>query len=114
MSAAEHIDAPEKRQPFGMASKKHLSDLVYGQAIALDCTKTDRYRRRICAVKRDGQDVNLLQVSSGMAWWYRKYAHEQSAGDRSAYAAAEAEARLAQRGLWVDPDPVPPCDWRHK
>lgn len=108
------IDAPEKRQPFGMASKKHLSDLVYGQTITLNCTKADRYRRLICVVKRNGQDINLLQVSSGVAWWYRQYAREQSVPDRSAYAGAEDEARLARRGLWAEPNPVPPWDWRRR
>jgi micrococcal nuclease len=46
-------------------------------------------------------------VSSGMAWWYRKYA----ANDR-ALARLEAEARQAKRGLWSQTDPKPPWEWR--
>lgn len=108
------IDAPEKRQPYGMASKQHLSDLIYGKSVTLECGKTDRYKRRICAVMHDGQDVCLSQLKSGMAWWYRKYAGEQTYQDRVAYAAAEEEAKSARRGLWAEPNPVPPWDWRHK
>jgi len=39
------IDAPEKKQPFGQASKQSLSDLVYNKAVKVDWTKKDRYGR---------------------------------------------------------------------
>ena len=60
----------------------------------------------------DGQDVGLKQVSDGMAWWYRRYAHEQSLADRVAYEQAEVLARNRRVGLWVDGDAVPPWEWR--
>ncbi len=107
------IDAPEKKQPFGQASKKHLSDLVFDRDVTLDCGKTDRYKREVCVVLVDGQDANLAQVKAGMAWWYRNYAKEQAAAQRSAYEAAEATARAGRVGLWQDSDPVPPWEWRH-
>lgn len=108
------IDAPETRQPHGLASKKHLSDLVYGRTVTLDCKKPDRYKRRVCSVMRGEQDVGLAQMTAGMAWWYRQYAHEQPAQLRTAYSAAEVEARLSRRGLWANQTPVPPWDWRRK
>lgn len=108
------IDAPEKRQPYGMASKQHLSDLIYGKSVTLECSKTDRYKRHICTVMHEGQDVCLSQLASGMAWWYRKYAGEQTKQDRTTYAAAEEEAKSARRGLWAEQNPVPPWDWRHR
>ena len=46
-------------------------------------------------------------VSTGMAWWYRKYA----ANDQ-VLARLEAGARQAKRGLWSQTDPKPPWDWR--
>lgn len=64
------IDAPESKQAFGQASKKHLSDLVYDRDVTLDCGKTDKYRREICVVMIDGKDANLAQIEAGMAWWY--------------------------------------------
>jgi endonuclease YncB( thermonuclease family) len=63
------IDAPEKAQPFGQASKKHLSDLVFNKDVTLDCSKTDKYRREVCVVMVNGKDANQAQVASGMAWW---------------------------------------------
>jgi endonuclease YncB( thermonuclease family) len=106
--------APEKKQAFGHASKKHLSDLIFDRNVTLDCGKTDKYRREICVVLVNGKDANLAQVTAGMAWWYRKYAREQTANQRADYEAAEAAAMLSRIGLWADPSPVPPWEWRHR
>lgn len=108
------IDAPEKAQAFGQASKRHLSDLVFNREVIAECGKTDKYRREVCAVLVDGQDANLAQVTAGMAWWYRKYQKEQTAQQRATYEAAEASAKAGRVGLWSEVDPVPPWDWRHR
>lgn len=108
------IDAPEKKQPFGQASKKHLSDVVFNQNATLECGKTDRYKRKVCVVMVDGQDANLAQVKAGMAWWYSKYQREQTAAQRSSYEAAEATAKAGRVGLWQDAEPVAPWEWRHR
>lgn len=65
------IDAPESKQAFGQASRKHLSSLVFDRDVTLDCGKSDKYRRHVCVVVVDGRDVNLAQIAAGMAWWYR-------------------------------------------
>jgi endonuclease YncB( thermonuclease family) len=57
-------------------------------------------------------DVGLAHISVGLAWWFRRYADEQSAEDRGRYQSEEEEARLRKRGLWVDQAPVPPWEWR--
>lgn len=108
------IDAPESKQPFGQASKKHLSGLVFNRDVTLDCGKTDRYRRQVCVVLVDGLDANLEQLKAGMAWWYRKYQGEQTAQQRVDYEAAEGVARAAGRGLWGDKEAVAPWEWRHR
>ncbi len=72
------IDAPEKGQPFGNASRKHLATLVAGKEITVKWDKRDRYRRIVGFVLVDGQDVNLAQVKAGMAWIYRYYQKELS------------------------------------
>src|SRR5262245_27227299 len=54
-----------------------------------DRPKRDRWQRLVCTVHVDGIDVGLAQVAAGMAWWYRRYAHEQSAEQRPAYSEAE-------------------------
>jgi micrococcal nuclease len=108
------IDAPERGQPFGKASKQALSDLVFGQNVTLDGDKIDRYGRLVAKIQYEGRDINLEIVRLGLAWWYRKYADEQTAADQKLYEAAEADARGRRVGLWADAEPVPPWDWRRK
>lgn len=108
------IDAPERRQPFGERSKQNLAALAFNKNAIADCTKKDRYKRDLCRVFVGGQDVGLKQITDGMAWWYRKYAHEQRPTDRVAYEQAEVMARRGRVGLWVDRDAVPPWEWRKR
>ncbi|MCG9079170.1 thermonuclease family protein [Laribacter hongkongensis] len=100
------IDAPEKDQQFGQRSKQSLSDLVYGKTVTLNEDTTDRYGRIVGTLIVNGKDANLIQVQTGMAWVYKQYARDP------AYFRAENEARAARRGLWTDPAPIPPQDWR--
>lgn len=106
------IDAPENGMPYGQRSKQYLSDLVFGKTVILEGDKVDRYGRTVAKVLLNGRDVNLAQIAAGMAWHYKKYEREQSSNDRMLYGAEELDARAARRGLWGDPQPVAPWDWR--
>jgi endonuclease YncB( thermonuclease family) len=106
------IDAPEKGQPFGNGSRKHLASLVAGKTVIVKWHKRDRYRRIVWKVLLDGVDVCLEQIRVGYAWHYKKYQHEQSPKDQQLYAQAEDEARADRLGLWQDKNPMPPWEWR--
>jgi endonuclease YncB( thermonuclease family) len=106
------IDAPEKAQPFGNVSKRHLSDLAFGREAMAECHKVDRYGRNVCRVIVDGADVCLAQVQAGFAWHFKRYETEQREEHRRAYATAEDEARDARVGLWSAPGALPPWKWR--
>ncbi|SDX54446.1 Endonuclease YncB, thermonuclease family [Thiocapsa roseopersicina] len=106
------VDAPESKQPFGAKAKRALSALVAGETVSVEWRKIDRYDRRVGVLILDGTDVNLALVRAGFAWWYRAYAGEQSARDRQLYEAAEQAARREGLGLWSDPRPIAPWDWR--
>ena len=108
------IDAPEKRQSFGEKSKQHLSDLAFGKDVEADYVKVDRYKREVCNISVNGSDANLEQIKKGLAWWCQQYAKDQSKAERAEYAAAEQEAKEAQRGLWEDAKTVGPWEWWRK
>jgi endonuclease YncB( thermonuclease family) len=108
------IDCPEKNQPYGQAAKQSMSDQVFDRQVSIETSKLDHYGRQIGKVLVGNVDANLEQVKHGLAWHYKKYEREQSIEDRAAYANAEIEARAAGRGLWSDPAPMSPWDWRHR
>ena len=108
------IDAPEKKQAFGQRSKQHLSDLVFDKQVTVEYSKKDRYGRTVGKILVNDVDANLEQVKAGMAWHYKQYQKEQSPSDRVLYSEAEDRARVGRAGLWVDPDPTPPWEFRHR
>lgn len=106
------IDAPEKRQPFGKAAKAALSDRVFGRQVLLDIRKIVKNGPALAKVQFDGRDVNLELLQLGLAWWYQRFAGEQTTEDQADYAAAEQSAREGSVGLWTDFAPDPPWEWR--
>ena len=107
------IDAPESGQEFGQASKRNLSELVFGKDVAVFGSKIDKYERRVGTVLIGSTNANLEQLKAGLAWFYRQYAGDVPEIERTQYEAAEAEARAEKRGLWQQPKPVPPWEFRH-
>jgi endonuclease YncB( thermonuclease family) len=68
----------------------------------------------VAKIQYEGRDINLEIVRLGLAWWYRKFADEQTSSDQKLYEAAETEARGKKVGLWADAEPIPPWEWRKK
>lgn len=115
------IDTPERKQAYGNRARKALSDFTFGRQADLVCNAHDQYQRHVCKVMvaplsaADGPktlDAGLALLTVGMAWWYKAYAHEQGPQERGQYEFAEFEAKSKRAGLWADPHPVPPWEWR--
>lgn len=104
------IDCPEKGQAYGQRAKQATSDLAFKQEVTLYTHGNDKYGRTIADVLlQDGTNVNHTLVKDGWCWWYRQYAP----GDM-VLEGFEIEARETRKGLWADPHPVPPWDWRKR
>lgn len=108
------IDCPEAGQPFGRRARQALAAAVFRREVQIETRKTDRFGRIVGKMLLDHVDVNLALVREGWCWWYRQFAQEQSVVDRNLYESAEINARAARRGLWVDPAPIPPWDFRRQ
>lgn len=102
------IDAPEKNQAFSNASKKSLSLICFNRVAKVETFGIDKYGRTIGDVTCSDIYANQYQVDNGMAWVYRKYSN-----DASLYA-LEDQAKKIGLGLWDDPNPVPPWEFRHR
>lgn len=102
----DRIDAPEMDQPWGKESAAVLKGWVFGKDVRVEYAKRDRYGRILGVIYVGTNDINLAMVWTGNAWHY-------SCFDKTPmYVAAEREAREARRGLWSQPDPVNPYQWR--
>lgn len=108
------IDAPEHGQAFGKSAKQALKQHIHKQPVRIEWKKRDQYGRLLGKITTaNGEDVALRQISTGMAWWNRKYAYEQTDDDAIRYREAEAVARMKRAGLWSQENPIPPWRWRY-
>jgi endonuclease YncB( thermonuclease family) len=104
------IDCPEKGQAYGNNAKHAASKLVFGKEVTLQTYGKDKYARTLADVLlTDGTNVNHELVKDGWCWWYRKYAPGDTVLEE-----LENDARQAKKGLWADPNPVPPWEWRKR
>jgi hypothetical protein len=82
-----------------------------GSAVTLRPQTIDKYGRTVAEVFRNGQNTNLIMVSRGQAFAYRKYL---GACDGSAFLGAVATAQRQRVGVWAVPGGIQrPWDWRH-
>ena len=110
----DSIDAPELAQPFGSFSQATLANAVLGKSVTVAYTKTDQYDRIVGAVFNDScQYVNLNQVLSGSAWFYKAYQCEVSAAQRKQFSQAQDSAVAAKMGLWAQSEPEAPWFYRN-
>jgi endonuclease YncB( thermonuclease family) len=106
------IDSPEMHQAFGYRAKQAMSALVFGKEVELRPHTIDRYGRLVAIVYMDGTDAGLEMIRQGYAWCYDRYLPEASEAIQASYRQAQEGARTKQAGLWSDPDPIPPWEWR--
>jgi micrococcal nuclease len=100
------IDAPEMGQAYGRKSKDHLASLVAGKRVEVIVRDTDRYGRFVGDVMIDGKSANAELVAVGLAWHYVEYSKDEKLAD------LEKAARAGKLGLWADPHPIPPWEFR--
>jgi endonuclease YncB( thermonuclease family) len=102
------IDAPEKKQAFGEASRKQLASLCAGKLVRIVKYSTDRNKRWIADSYVDGISLSHRIIEEGMAWHFVKYSSDTT------LARLEQQARAKKIGLWSDPHAIAPWDYRSK
>jgi micrococcal nuclease len=106
----EHIDSPEKKQPFGKKAKIFVSDLIFGKNVKIISKgKKDRWGRLIAVVETlDGKNVNKELVKNGLAMHFKKYSKDMS------YDKIEVEARKQKIGIWQQDQVIEPWNYRKR
>jgi endonuclease YncB( thermonuclease family) len=101
------IDAPESKQAFGPQSRQSLSALCFKQTAQIEWREKDPNGRYIGHVICAGVNANAEQVRRGFAWVSPRFTQPGSP-----LYEIEAYARFREIGLWADPQPIPPWEWR--
>lgn len=108
------IDCPEIGQPYGKEARDLTRGLLLGKTVEVTpAQKSKSYGRQVASIMQaDG--VRLLQdalMESGLAWVDGRYCKQEVC---NAWRQMQQEAKGATppRGLWADPSPVPPWQWR--
>ena len=100
------IDAPEIGQDYGKVSREVLAEMVFGKTVEVTEDGKDRYGRWIGHLSANGVDVNRQMIATGNAWHYEDYSRDTS------LAALQSQAQSQRLGLWAQPNPVAPWDYR--
>lgn len=103
------IDSPEKKQSFGQAATKHTANMIAGKTVEIEEIDRDRYGRIVGIVLIGGVNVNQELVRNGYAWVYHQYCRRPEC---LTWQSLEQEAQAKKLGLWVEPRPIPPWEWR--
>ena len=102
------VDAPEKGQDFGTQAHQKLSALIFSKEVEVQQKDRDRYGRVVGIAFVEGCNVNKELLRTGYAWQYTDY-------DRSkAWGMLQQQAKEEKAGLWSQPNPTPPWQWRRE
>jgi endonuclease YncB( thermonuclease family) len=111
------IDAPETKktdragQPHGDISKRTLMYKIMGRRVTAEIIDIDQYKRAVAVIRYSGRDINREMIEEGSAWAYRQYLRGNY---EPQYIGSENRARSRRTGLWREPDPKPPWEFRRK
>ena len=102
------IDAPERTQPYSQVSRRNLEALCrHAKQVEVTPVDRDRYGRTVAHVSCDGVHVNWRQVEDGLAWCFTRYLKQPEV-----CLPLEKAAREGKKGLWREPSPQAPWDFR--
>lgn len=108
------VDCPELDQPGGKQARDLTTRVLLNRTIqVIPAQKAKSYRREVAGIVLL-DDLLVLQdalVSAGLAWVDGRYC-KMAVCDL--WRLHQREAKAARRGLWAEPAPMPPWQWRRK
>jgi endonuclease YncB( thermonuclease family) len=105
------MDAPERAQPFGAGATHWAETSLLGRRVVLTIQNVDPHGRMVAQLSVDGEghvwDVGATLARSGLGWLDPRYGD-----DRESLREDQDRAKSEGIGLWAQPNPMPPWDWR--
>jgi len=105
----QDIDCPELKQPHGVRAKHVTQAYVGGREVIVRNFRRDKQGRTTAEIiLPNGRNLGHELLKEGMAWWRKFDSKDASLGQ------IETLVRAEGKGLWADPNPVPPWQWKQK
>ncbi|OGW14412.1 MAG: hypothetical protein A3K09_04470 [Nitrospinae bacterium RIFCSPLOWO2_12_FULL_47_7] len=103
------VDSPDVKQPFHRQAMEFTSDLIFGKKVHVNYEMVNWSNKEIVGdvILPDGRNLSNELVAGGWAWHYRVKPVLNDTLARLEYSAWSHKV-----GLWVDPKPVPPWEYR--
>lgn len=103
------IDCPDLKQPYGKQAKRTTAAYIANRVVTVRGVQRNSNGRTTAEiVLEDGRNIGHELIKEGLAW-----ARKDTAGGKQ-LAEVEQLVRAEHKGLWSDPNPVPPWKWRLK
>ena len=105
------LDAPDENQNYFKKAKKRLAELVDGKDVTV-MLRTDDRGETNAVIYAGAEDVGLILIQEGLAWFSPARSAAQNSADRDRYQTAQSSARAAKTGLWDDKNAIAPWTFR--
>jgi micrococcal nuclease len=102
------IDAPDPGQPYVGESRDLLKDRVLGKEVRAKLTRASDDEAAVGQAWINGRSINRLMIANGAAWYWCEPGVTRSKTLKN----LEHEVRATGRGLWGQPHPVAPWQFR--
>ncbi len=103
-----NIDAPQSKQPYSKEAKEFTANLIHQKRVEIKTRGMDKTGRILGEVFFEGKNLNHELVKAGLAWDFQEYPEDPQ------LPALQSQAKQSKKGIWSDPDPVPPWKFRAK
>gem|GEM_PF-84959 len=102
------LECPEMDQPFGEEARKFTASLCLNKEVLVKGLRVDDLGLMVArVVLADQRELNSELLRAGLAWWVRQEAPGEIDYDRLQFS-----AQFRKNGLWIDPEPIRPWEWR--
>ena len=101
------IDCPALKQSYGKQAKRTTTAYVGNREVVVRDLTRDRQGRMVAEILlQNGKLLTHELIKEGLAWVQPEGANMQAMKDM------EELARAAGKGLWSEPNPIPPWKWK--
>ena len=105
------IDTPEWDQPYGARASRFTRSRLTGKEVHVIPKDVDKYGRIVAMITVDDINIGEELIESGLAWVHVHYCNQPICND---WRRLQKRASFEHRGLWHDPYPVAPWQWKKK